>query len=778
MKNQYNIPILILFLLLSSFSYSQHSGDFVKAMKAFDKSEFGKAETIFKRAYSRSDDRAEKNKISFKLAQCYFFLGDYKKAESNFRRTLKMRYDNPEVHYYLAECYKGMEKFDKAKEQYEIYLSLKPEDNKGLQAMESLRLAQEWIIEGSKYRVLNAGNINSSGNDFSPAIRHKAKKNQPKLFFTSSREEALGKNQNHQTGQPFTDVFMVAEKQDEKKKRNKKTSSNIVPPEWDVENLTNVKGGLEQSVNLKNSEEGVVAFNNRGNKMYFTRAVFSKNQYQGRRIFSALIKGDEFEQKDAVMELIPVDSINDNGVTVAVDVHGPTLTSDEKTLFFSADMEGGFGGSDIYVTKYDRRKKSWGKPENLGENINSSGNEGFAHYNSKTKNLYFSSDGRLGMGGLDIYKAEHNPSSDGSPEKMFNEAENLKYPVNTCYDDFGIVFESVPSESEQELKGYFSSNRVGSRWKSKGNTDIYYFDKKQTYFSLKGQVVDVADGSPIKSARVELIGPSSSKVAITDGNGDFSFDDSNFDENNDYRLVVNKDWFFQVVDTTITTRNLNNEDLRTITEKDPVHGVIAERIGHDAFDMTRSPIEMRTMRRPLVLNSVLFDLGKSDLREESMEELDSLASLLSNDWPNVVIELRSHTDFRGSDTLNTRLSYDRALSCVNYLVSKGIDSRRLIAVGMADTEPKVLENAYLGLPPGELTRDYIIGLKQKKMQELAHQKNRRTDFKVLSDDFKDWLNKNPNIAKNNNAVKDAAIDKDGKVIPIKKSTGNFIQQMN
>ena len=206
--------------------------------------------------------------------------------------------------------------------------------------------------------------------------------------------------------------------------------------------------------------------------------------------------------------------------------------------------------------------------------------------------------------------------------------------------------------------------------------------------------------------------------------------------------------------------------------------MIAERIGHDAFDMTRSPIEMRTMRRPLVLNSVLFDLGKSDLREESMEELDSLASLLSNDWPNVVIELRSHTDFRGSDTLNMRLSYDRALSCVNYLVSKGIDSRRLIAVGMADTEPKVLENAYLGLPPGELTRDYIIGLKQKKMQELAHQKNRRTDFKVLSDDFKDWLNKNPNIAKNNNAVKDAAIDKDGKVIPIKKSTGNFIQQMN
>ncbi|MAQ47568.1 MAG: hypothetical protein CMD27_01650 [Flavobacteriales bacterium] len=788
MKNQYNIPALIILLLLSCFSYSQNSGDFVKAMKAFDNLEFGKAETIFKRAYSRSNDRTEKNQISFKLAQCYFFLGDYKKAESNFRRTLKMRHDNPQVHYYLAECYKGMEKFDKAQEQYAIFLSLKPSDAKGLHAMESLRLAQEWIIEDSKYRVLNAGKINSPGNDFAPALRPKAKKGQPKLFFTSSREGVLGKNQNHQTGQPFSDIFMVCERvEDRKNKRKKKPSSEIAPPEWDIEGnnfdgegipLTNLQNGLEGLVNLKNSEEGVVAFNSKGNKMYFTRATFAKNQYQGRKIFSVELKSGEFDEQEAIMEEIPVDSINQKGVKELVDVHGPTLSSDGKTLFFSAEMAGGFGGSDIYVTRYDRRKKSWGKPENLGENINSAGNEGFAHYNSKTKNLYFSSDGRLGMGGLDIFKAEHNPSSDGSVNKMFKEAENLKYPVNTCYDDFGIVFEHVPSEYEQELKGYFSSNRVGSKWKSKGNTDIYYFDKKQTFFSLKGKVVDVADGSPISRARVELIGPSGSKIVLTKPNGEFIFGDENFDDNNDYRLVVNEEWFFQVVDTTITTRNLSNKDLKTITEKDTIHGSFPERIGHLAFDMTRSPIEMRTMRRPLVLNSVLFDLGKSDLREESMEELDSLASLLNNDWPNVVVELRSHTDFRGSDTLNTRLSYDRALSCVNYLVSKGVDSRRLIAVGMADTEPTVLDEAKFGLPKGELNRDYIIGLKQKKLQELAHQKNRRTDFKILSDDFKDWLNKNPNIGKNNNAVKDASIDKDGKVVPMKKSTGNFIQQLN
>ena len=182
-KSQKIIPFLLL-ILVSSFAFSQNSGDFKKAMKAFDNLEYGKAETIFKRAYSRSNDRLEKNKISFKLAQCYFFLGDYKKAEMNLRRTLKMRHDNPLVYYYLAECYKGMEKFEKAQEQYEIYSSLAPDDPKGINGIKSLELSQKWIIEGSKYRVLNAGKINSSSNDYSTALNPKAKNDQYKFYFT------------------------------------------------------------------------------------------------------------------------------------------------------------------------------------------------------------------------------------------------------------------------------------------------------------------------------------------------------------------------------------------------------------------------------------------------------------------------------------------------------------------------------------------------------------------------------------------------------------------
>ena len=205
----------------------------------------------------------------------------------------------------------------------------------------------------------------------------------------------------------------------------------------------------------------------------------------------------------------------------------------------------------------------------------------------------------------------------------------------------------------------------------------------------------------MKGAQVELIGPSSSKIAHTNGFGEFAFDDTNFEENQDYRLVINKDWFFQQVDTTITTKNINKRDCTYIEEE-------GARKGHLSFDMYRGPIEMRTMRRPLVLKSVLFDTGKSDLRDESKEELDSLASLLTKDWSKVVVELRSHTDFRGSDTLNTRLSYDRALSCVEYLVEKGVDSRRLVPVGMASSEPVVLEESEFNLPVGVLNKEYIF----------------------------------------------------------------------
>jgi peptidoglycan-associated lipoprotein len=324
------------------------------------------------------------------------------------------------------------------------------------------------------------------------------------------------------------------------------------------------------------------------------------------------------------------------------------------------------------------------------------------------------------------------------------------------------MFEKSSSENEPELKGYFSSNRVGSKWRSKGNTDIYYFDKQQIFFNLDGQVIDVADGSPLSGVTVELIGPSSSKVATTDGFGNFSFDELNFKEEEDYRLVVNKEWFFQQVDTTITTKNIPKKECTYIED--------GNRQGNLMLNMTRD-FQMKTMRRPLVLKSVLFDLGKSDLRIEGKAELDSLASLLTKDWPNVVIELRSHTDLRGSDILNEKLSLARAQSCVDYLVDQGVASERLIAKGMAANEPVVIDVVIKGLPKGTIDLAYINKLPSKRLREKAHQKNRRTDFKVLSNDLKSWVKDNP-ISDELPFIKDATIDKDGNIKP--NIQGEFI----
>jgi outer membrane protein OmpA-like peptidoglycan-associated protein len=292
-------------------------------------------------------------------------------------------------------------------------------------------------------------------------------------------------------------------------------------------------------------------------------------------------------------------------------------------------------------------------------------------------------------------------------------------------------------------------------------------------------LIDVADGSPISGAQVELIGPISSKIAQTDGFGNFSFDECNFSEDEDYRVVVNKEWFAQQSDTTVNTHNIKNRDCKYITremEEDKNPNVCSYTEGHLEYSMYRK-FEMVTTRRPLELKSVLFDLGKSDLRESSKAELDSLASKLNLDWPNVVIELRSHTDLRGSDTLNHRLSFDRAQSCVDYLVQQGVNSDRLVAVGMASSEPKVLVSSENGLPPGILDQNYISSLNSNKLRELAHQENRRTDFKVIHSDFEDWLEKNPNLGDNEKTIQRAIIDQRGQVIPT-DSKGNFIQQLN
>ena len=720
-----NIFFLFFFFLVSSSLYGQGS-IYKKANKAFDTGEYYKARELYKKAYTRSNERKEKTEISFKMANCAMLMGDYKLAESYYKRTIKLRYiemfGNPIVIFNLAEALKGQEKYDEAIEKFQEYSLKEGADQKmANEAIESCEMSKDWISSLSRYKVQNVQKLNSRYNDFSPAFGDK--KNEI-LFFTSSREEAVGKAKNEQTNQDFSDIFVSILNEDKKKKKKKKDPKNHMP-DWGGptngfdKDFDGETYGLEE-LNQKDSEEGVISFSKGAKKMYFTKAIYKKNQYNGRRIYSAEKRSNSFDE--FTMEKIPIDTL--------VDVFDPAISQDGKTLYFASNMEGGEGGSDLYKCTYDRKKKGWGDPENLGPSINTDGNEGFP-YLSKSGTLFFSSDGHIGMGGLDIFKVE--VTVDG-----FSKPENLKYPINTPYDDFGIIF-----EDDEELRGYLSSNRKGKQWKARGGDDIYFIDKQLIFFEMSGFIMDTTINEPISGVNIQLTGTDGSMHStITDGKGAFNIPSDKFKEGSEYQIQFKKDFYLTQRDT-ISTVNIDRLKCEELED------------GNLVFKFERY-VQMKSTRRPIILPEVQYDLGKATLREAGKKALDGLADLLTKDHPEIVIELRSHTDVRGSKQLNKKLSEERAQSCVDYLVEQGVSPDRLIPVGRSYYEPFEDEQG------NKFTSKYISQL-PINLQESAHQKNRRTDFKVLSTNLEDY---NKEIENKERPIQDAIIDEEGNLIEI------------
>ena len=565
-----NIFFLFFFFLVSSSLYGQGS-IYKKANKAFETGEYYKARELYKKAYTRSNERKEKTEISFKMANCAMLMGDYKLAESYYKRTIKLRYiemfGNPIVIFNLAEALKGQEKYDEAIEKFQEYSLKEGADQKmANEAIESCEMSKDWISSLSRYKVQNVQKLNSRYNDFSPAFGDK--KNEI-LFFTSSREEAVGKTKNEQTNQDFSDIFVSILNEDKKKKKKKKDPKNHMP-DWGGptngfdKDFDGETYGLEE-LNQKDSEEGVISFSKGAKKMYFTKAIYKKNQYNGRRIYSAEKRSNSFDE--FTMEKIPIDTL--------VDVFDPAISQDGKTLYFASNMEGGEGGSDLYKCTYDRKKKGWGDPENLGPSINTDGNEGFP-YLSKSGALFFSSDGHIGMGGLDIFKVE--VTADG-----FSKPENLKYPINTPYDDFGIIF-----EDEEELRGYLSSNRKGKQWKARGGDDIYFIDKQLIFFEMSGFIMDTTINEPISGVNIQLTGTDGSMHStITDGKGAFNIPSDKFKEGAEYQIQFKKDFYLTQRDT-ISTVNIDRLKCEELED------------GNLVFKFERY-VQMKSTRRPIIL---------------------------------------------------------------------------------------------------------------------------------------------------------------------------------
>jgi outer membrane protein OmpA-like peptidoglycan-associated protein len=416
--------------------------------------------------------------------------------------------------------------------------------------------------------------------------------------------------------------------------------------------------------------------------MYFTRCAIDSESPRAAQIYKSS-RTDASWGTPTLCELVKD--------TLSSFAH-PAVSPDGAWLYFVSDMSGGMGGLDIWriaITSDD-----FGGVENLGGTVNTQGDEMFPTFRPNG-DLYYSSDGHQGMGGLDIYCAALDEHGQWT-------VTNLQAPVNSPDDDFGMTFEG------HYMRGYFSSNRGDAR----GWDHIYSFYLPETVHMLGGWLYE-KDGYELPEGVIHMIGNDGSKTAfgvMNDGS---------------YSVRVNPGVEYVLLGTCKGHLNAMRE-LKT-----------TDATGRVDYQLD---FELASITRPVLIDNIFYEFDKATLTPESATSLNELVQLLENN-PNVTIELGAHCDFRGRDAYNERLSQKRAESVVNYLIEHGIDAERLVAKGYGESKPKIvlkkLTEKYPFLKENDvLTEQFINALESEEQQELCHQLNRRTEFRVLRTTYK------------------------------------------
>jgi len=432
---------------------------------------------------------------------------------------------------------------------------------------------------------------------------------------------------------------------------------------------------VDQNINSRDNE-GSACFNKKKSMVVFTRCPQEKKKYLGCELWYSDKKGTGWGPAVKIPDLVPADSFT---------VGHPSMSPDETFLVFASDMPGGLGGKDLWKVSYDSKGKKWGKPSNLGYTINTPGDDMFP-FIAEDGTLFFASNGHVGMGGLDIFRCEKSGDTWGTPN-------NLKFPINSAGDDFGVY-----SDPKAE-HGYLTSSRSGG----KGADDIYSFDVPPINYTLAGIAYDAESKQPIPGATIKLIGTNGSSVeAKTDGSGAFRFDFT----------PEGKRYIEQNVSYTVS-----GSMEKFLSDKLDITTVGIEVATDFSKDLFLKPIK----KDPIRLPDILYDLNKWDLKPQYQDSLQGLVKTL-NDNTNLVIELGSHTDTRGDKKSNDVLSQNRAQSVVDFLISKGIAGDRLAAKGYGENRPLISD--------AEINKAAT-----DEEKEALHQKNRRTEFKILRENY-------------------------------------------
>jgi outer membrane protein OmpA-like peptidoglycan-associated protein/tetratricopeptide (TPR) repeat protein len=599
MKKLYTIVFLLVASTTLTFAQNR---DTRTADKHFDQFEYVKAAEEYQKLIKRgkADDY-----VYTRLADSYFMVNETEKAEPFYRRVSTRPNVTSETIFNYAQTLKANGKFEESNTMMDKFAQMSPNDSRAIEFRKNPNYITQ-ILEGKpRYSATPVRGLNSSFSDFG------ATRVGDKIYFSSARNTArktYGRNQ-----EPFLDIYQA-------------TFVNGM-----ATNVQSVSGDVNTRFH-----EGIVAISPDGNRMYFDRNDFFNGKYrkdddginQLNIYYAELVDG---RWRD--IQQVPFNNTQ-------YSVGHPALSPDGKTLYFVSDMPGGFGDSDIYKVAINE-DGSFGEPQNLGPTVNTEGKEVFP-FIANDGTLYFSSDGHLGLGGLDVFSYRNG------------NVTNLGVPINSTSDDFAYSYDPDLDE------GFVSSNRGGVQ---DGGSDNIYLIKQICVSTIHSIVMDTNTNRPIGEATVTLYDRNqnriASKIAGADGKAKFEVECD------------------QEVTVQASANGFEANSVKVSTAETEVTAEVKLR-----------PIDEIVQDDIVALDPILFDFDRHNIKPQAALILDNLVQLMKAN-PNMVIKVEAHTDFRGPASYNKQLSNRRAQSTVQYVISKGIDASRISGEGFGEERPAV-----------------------------------------------------------------------------------------
>lgn len=654
----YNFAGAVLAGLLLALLCSCTAAKLTVADGQMARGEYYDASRTYRKVYNRLKKKSERplrGEVAFKMGQCYSRLSMNARASAAYRNALRYNYPDSSALLYLGRSLHAEGKYAPAADAYSKYLALSPADSADADSgLAGCRLAESLKEHPTRYVVKNVRLFNSRRSEFAPMFHDRSGE---VLYFTTTNERVTGTSRSEITGMKKSDLWMA----------RKNERGEWMRPE-----------PAEGDINTAN-DEGIAAFSPDGLTMYLTRARREPDADTGVEICTS--QRSDARWSAPVRLDVSADTLSSYG--------HPSVSPDGTWLYFTSDRPGGYGGKDLWRINLKERASA---PENLGNFINTPGDEMFPYVRDDSV-LYFASNGHAGLGGLDLFRAEQQPSGGWR-------VTNMGVPVNSSADDFGITF--GPGES-----GFFSSNRGDSR----GYDHLYSFMLPDLKIEIGGTVTDL-DGYPVESALIRIVGDDgSNRKARCKPDGTFSFP---LQRGVSYVMMAGSPGYL----------NAKQEFRPGVEEEDARYEV---------------NFTLASINKPNVIDNIFYDFDKATLRPESRTALDSMAQVL-RDNPGVTIELAAHTDRKGTEAYNMDLSLRRARSVIDYLVAAGIDAGRLTPHGYGKSHPKTvtprLAKVYPQFTEGTVLDEEFIEQLSDDDREVADQINRRTEFQILSTDYK------------------------------------------